>query len=314
MSMNKFRAPQGFACGFALIAFAMAAGMSRASDAEAFPVLKPDVWIREIEGGDTKFTKFSGVNSRPDGDLLFQTFIEPGPYEPDRASVIAFFSGQSATWIEDRDTAPPLVESSKRLDDVFVGNRKAHQLEINGTAITFHSPAMDFDDDRAVLKRYNGWTTGCEDPGAAYIEVRSGQKVEKKVLVYLLPRPVAVPDDICESEDETKLFVPSYDKVRLVIPLLTGVTLSDGTIVVAGSSNQMAMPAIIRLRSDLTSPAIDNKTVFLIDKEKIDRARSKAVDEYEKICEGADCSEFPKLAHLIEAKIIALLHESENKP
>ena len=79
---------------------------------------------------------------------------------------------------------------------------------------------------------------------------------------------------------------------------------------ISGYEGYVDMPVMLRMTTDLESPAIDNKKMFLLDKNKVDDIRRAAILELKRREKRGDyrgsINEFAPFAGLVERGLIGL--------
>jgi hypothetical protein len=301
------------------IVFAIVAA-SRALAIEPLSAFDPTVWVRTMPSDlqDAEFLRWVlipgvdvaliGVGIAPDGVRRFVA--------------MRFFSGEQARW-KPSDPEPEWVTRAREIPPDGVGGdlSRNQTIVVDGRRITFFytdwdANTPDAETSAGLRRRYGGMDLPdiCKDPAANWIESRIRDRVERKVIVYLFDPPASPPGGgpCYAPDDQQSPFVPPYDRIRVVVPLLKAIVLQDNSLLVIGPRDSfVGLPAVFRLQPDLRSPAIDGKRLFLVDKTAVDAARTAALEEFQRRDKRGEYiniyNRIAPLAALVEQRVIALL-------
>ena len=205
---------------------------------EPFPPY-PDVWGRELPyPGDGSYSIHQEVFEAPDGRVIVSIYASPLRSDEFEYRVLDFFSGEMRTI--DKKISYDIRSGGK--------HKRLYALDIelaDGGRLTYKSHRVS-----NCTVTYN----------IHYVKRdRDGEIVADKMLLYLYDRPVRVDvNPYCEISSDRAHFHQNWRQVGLAFA-----PLKDGTFLAYDG------PFIIRFDPDLNSPFIDNKRLFLLDREVV---------------------------------------------
>jgi hypothetical protein len=276
---------------------------------EPLAAFDPNVWMREFPA-DFVFTDPPEFGILPGVDYVATAS------NLEEQVAIRFFSGTTARWSYHNEQPPEWVRQVQSLPHYEGWDRFDIQaITADGRVVLFfygELAEIPFKETSLGFRKdaFIDMPDQCKDPAADWMEVRTGAKVERKVLVFRFDHPVPPPNGGPCNWDAMN-FKPPYDHIRMIIPRLEGLLLSDKTLLVVGAS-YTAMPVVLRMRPDLTSPAIDHSHIFLVEKEKIDDIRRAAITEFQagKMRGEYGHNAFAPFAALVEARVLDFISKS----